>query len=205
MKYHPAILIKKGKRFTSHFYVDRDGNVLKHGEPYTPSVVKVKGKTYKVLSQMYKGIEYQRLLHLVVYDIFKGSTDGYVMFKNNDTLDCSLNNLYVISRSDRSIMRVKEMKKNGTFKKPVGNLEFQVNFLKSNKDKLRKLAVEACYRKYGKFNATAKLTDEDVLSIRQNYKGEKDKWNLHLIGKKYGVKWFTIDNVLRGRTFKHLL
>ena len=59
--------------------------------------------------------------------------------------------------------------------------------------------------KKGSNNGNAKLTDEQVLEIKERFKnGEGNKGSLKLLSKEYGVNWNTLGHIKRGTYWSHL-
>ena len=56
----------------------------------------------------------------------------------------------------------------------------------------------------GERNPTAKLTEDDVRFIRQNYKAGDPEFGQGVLAKKYGVSTTTIRNIIIGRGWKHV-
>lgn len=84
-------------------------------------------------------------------------------------------------------------------------------FLRDRKD-WKKLCV-SCHRKFdysrgsyhsrGEDYSHSKLTEKDVLKIREEYIPYKNSY--YKIGKKYGVDYSTIYRIIKGKNWKHLL
>jgi hypothetical protein len=53
-------------------------------------------------------------------------------------------------------------------------------------------------------NNSCKLTEEQVLSIRQEYKGIPHKNNMSELAKKYMVSWDTITRIISHATWSHI-
>lgn len=57
----------------------------------------------------------------------------------------------------------------------------------------------------GEAHKSAKLTEEDVRNIRHSFITSKNKFGLTAdLAKKYNVSWNIIDNVIKGKTWKHV-
>lgn len=54
----------------------------------------------------------------------------------------------------------------------------------------------------GEKHNMARLTEADVLSIRAEY--AKGGISVYAIAKKYKVNWFTVDNVIKRKSWKHV-
>ena len=60
-------------------------------------------------------------------------------------------------------------------------------------------------KRIGESHGQHKLTEQEVLQIRNEYvKNSKDK-SLHKLAEKYNVHWSTIQAIVTGRIWKHLL
>ena len=76
-------------------------------------------------------------------------------------------------------------------------------FLGTNKDNaMDKVRKGRAYRGRGEANTRAKLKYSDVLNIRLEYTAKKG--TLAALGRKYGVSTSTIDDIVKGRTWKEL-
>lgn len=53
-------------------------------------------------------------------------------------------------------------------------------------------------------NNSCKLTEEQVLSIRQEYKGVPQKNNMSELAEKYVVSWTTISRIISHTTWSHI-
>ena len=62
---------------------------------------------------------------------------------------------------------------------------------------------DGCYLK-GEKNPTAKLTEEDVRFIRQNYKAGDLEFGQGVLAKKYGVSTTTIRNIVTFKSWEHV-
>lgn len=81
----------------------------------------------------------------------------------------------------------------------VSNLEW------CNRMRNLKHSYENGLKRCGEKHGMHKLTENEVLQIRNEYvKNSKDK-SLHKLADKYGVDWCTIQAIVTGKLWKHLL
>jgi hypothetical protein len=57
----------------------------------------------------------------------------------------------------------------------------------------------------GEKNPTSKLTDKDVIWIRQNYIKRDKEFGITPLSKKFNISNGNIDFILKGKTWKHLI
>jgi hypothetical protein len=60
------------------------------------------------------------------------------------------------------------------------------------------------FKRYGETHGMHKLTEQDVLNIRKEYKKGDRTHSLHTLGKKYGVSWCTIQAIVKRRLWSHI-
>jgi len=59
-------------------------------------------------------------------------------------------------------------------------------------------------KRMGENHGGHKLTEQEVLQIRKEYKKGDRNYSYHALGKKYNVNWCTIQAIISRRLWKHL-
>ncbi len=60
------------------------------------------------------------------------------------------------------------------------------------------------FKPFGEDNGFSKLTEEDVLFIRNNYKKYSTQFGANALAKKYGISNIQILNIIKRKYWKHL-
>lgn len=84
----------------------------------------------------------------------------------------------------------------------VGNLEWCTQLYNQRYGHRRE---RASLSSTGEKNRRSILTEKDVLEIRKTYIPADKQYGIRALAEKYGVKYVTIQKIVQGRLWKHLL